>query len=248
MSLRVHVVTLFPELFAAPASLGVVGRAVASGRVDVRCVDPRDFTHDRHRTVDDTPYGGGAGMVLKAPPLVDAVESVVGAGNPRQVPIVLLSPQGQRFDQARAQVMAQWSEFVLVCGRYKAIDERVREVLAPIELSIGDYVLSGGEPAALVVLDAVARLVPGVLGDEDSAATDSFGAGGERGLDCAYYTRPAEYRGLAVPEVLVSGDHARIEDWRRDDAARRTRERRPDLVAAPLGHEPEPNAHKRSTP
>jgi tRNA (guanine37-N1)-methyltransferase len=231
MSLCVHVVTLFPEYFTAPAAVGVLGRAVASGEIAVRCIDPRTFTTDRHRTVDDYPYGGGAGMVLKAPPVVDAVESAVGAGNPRGVPVVLLSPQGERFDQARAHAMAGWGEFVLLCGRYKAIDERVRDLVVTHELSVGDYVLSGGEPAALVVLDAVARLVPGVLGDEDSAETDSFGTDGNGPLDCGYYTRPPEFRGLTVPEVLISGHHARIEDWRRDDARKRTRDRRPDLHA-----------------
>jgi tRNA (guanine37-N1)-methyltransferase len=235
MSLRVHVVTLFPELFAAPTRVGVLGRGVAAGLIAVDTVDPRAFTSDRHRTVDDYPYGGGAGMVLKAPPVVDAVESVVGAGNAGGMPVVLLSPQGERFDQARAHAMAGWGEFVLVCGRYKAIDERVRELVVTHELSVGDYVLSGGEPAALVVLDAVARLVPGVLGDEDSAESDSFGADGASGLDCSWYTRPAEYRGLQVPDVLTSGHHARIEDWRRDDAARRTRTRRPDLASPAAG-------------
>ncbi len=234
--MRVHVVTLFPEWFTAPTTTGIAGRAAALGRVEVLCVNPRDFVHDRHRTVDDTPYGGGAGMVLKAPPLVDAVESIVGPGNPRQVPVVLLTPQGERFTQAQAHAMAAWDEYVLVCGRYKAIDERFRQLVVTHELSIGDYVLSGGEPAALVVLDAVVRLLPGALGDEDSAATDSFGTGGGGALDCSYYTRPPVYRGLEVPEVLISGHHAHIESWRRQDADQRTRARRPDLAAMPAAH------------
>jgi tRNA (guanine37-N1)-methyltransferase len=169
-------------------------------------------------------------MILKAPPLVEAVESLVGEGNPRRVPVVLLSPQGEAFGQGRAVEMAGWPEFVLVCGRYKAVDERFRELLVTHELSIGDYVLSGGEPAALVVVDAVVRLLPGALGDEDSAESDSFGA--ERGghLDCAYYTRPPEYRGLAVPEVLLSGHHAQIEAWRQRESRARTQVRRPDLL------------------
>jgi tRNA (guanine37-N1)-methyltransferase len=246
MSLRIHVVTLFPEFFAAPVRTGVLGRALASGRVRVECTDPRDFTHDRHRSVDDTPYGGGAGMVLKAPPVVEAVESLVGAGNPRRVPVVLLSPQGERFDQSRAGAMATWGEFVLVCGRYKAIDERVRELVITHELSVGDFILSGGEAAALVVVDAVARLVPGVLGNEDSADSDSFGADGSAGLDCSYYTRPLEYRGLVVPEVLVSGDHARIDAWRRQDAARRTQVRRPDLSPRPAAGRVSMSVHERS--
>jgi len=227
---------LFPEVFAAPAATGIVGRAIEMGLVDFGCVNPRDFTHDRHRTVDDTPYGGGAGMVLKVPPLVDAVESVTGVANPRRVPVVLLSPQGERFTQARAHEMSGWDEFVLVCGRYKAIDERFRALAVTHEMSIGDYVLSGGEPAANVILDAVVRLLPGALGDEDSAETDSFGTDGKGPLDCGYYTRPAEYRGLAVPEILISGHHARIEEWRRHDAEERTRARRPDLAAKPAAH------------
>lgn len=234
--MRIRIVTLFPEVFAAPVSTGIVGRAVAMGLVDFGCVNPRDFTADRHRTVDDTPYGGGAGMVLKAPPFVDAVESVAGAGNPRAVPVVLLSPQGERFTQARAHEMAGWDEFVLVCGRYKAIDERFRALCVTHEMSVGDYVLSGGEPAANVILDAVVRLLPGALGDEDSAETDSFGTDGAGPLDCGYYTRPPEYRGLVVPEILISGHHARIEEWRRHDAEERTRARRPDLAAKPATH------------
>jgi tRNA (guanine37-N1)-methyltransferase len=228
---RIDVVTLFPEFFAAPLAAGVVGRAVDERRVAIGCVNPRDFTTDRHRTVDDAPYGGGAGMVLKAPPLVEAVESVTGAGNPSRIPVVLLSPQGERFTQSVAHRMASWQRWVLVCGRYKAVDERVRELVVTEELSIGDYVLSGGEPAALVVLDAVVRLLPGVLGDEASAESDSFGKDGTGGLDCDYYTRPPEYRGLRVPDPLLSGHHARIAAWRQRQSDERTRTRRPDLAA-----------------
>ncbi len=238
--MRVDIVTLFPEYFAVPLSTGVVGRAVKEGRAQVACVNPRDFTTDRHRTVDDYPYGGGPGMVLKAPPFVDAVESLVGNGNPEQVPVLLLSPQGERFDQAMARSMASWPRMVIVCGRYKGIDERVRELVVTREISIGDYVLSGGEPAALVLLDALLRLLPGVLGDEESAETDSFGIDGSGPLDCGYYTRPPEYRGLQVPEVLLSGHHARIEAWRRAEAAARTRSRRPERSApVPPSTEPE---------
>lgn len=228
--MRVHLVTLFPEFFAVPLQTAIVGRAVQAGLVEFGVVNPRDFTHDRHRTVDDYPYGGGAGMILKAPPLVDAVESLVGAGNPRRVPVVLLSPQGERFAQSQAAAMAGWPEFVLVCGRYKAVDERFRDLLVSHELSVGDYVLSGGEPAALVVIDAVVRLLPGALGDEDSAGSDSFAAERQGYLDCAYYTRPPEYRGLHVPEVLLSGHHAQIDAWRRHESEARTRQRRPDLL------------------
>lgn len=239
--MRVDIVTLFPEFFSVPLSSGVVGRAVQQGRATIACLNPRDFTTDRHRTVDDYPYGGGPGMVLKAPPLVEAVESVVGPGNPGQIPVVLLSPQGERFDQAKARAMASWPRLVIVCGRYKGIDERVRELVVTQELSVGDYVLSGGEPAALVILDAVVRLLPGVLGDEESAETDSFGVDGTSGLDCGYYTRPAEYRGLQVPEVLLSGHHARIDAWRHAEAEERTRVRRPELAApGPANARPQP--------
>lgn len=231
--MKVHFVSLFPEFFQAPLATTIIGRAVQRGLVEFRTVNPRDFTADRHRTVDDYAYGGGPGMILKAAPMVDAVESVTGAGNPRRLPVVLLSPQGERFDQARAAQWAAWSEWVLVCGRYKAVDERFRDLVVTHEISVGDYVLSGGEPAALVLVDAVVRLLPGALGDEDSAETDSFGAGGRAPLDCAYYTRPPEYRGLRVPEVLLSGHHAEIESWRRRNAAERTRARRPDLESPP---------------
>ena len=229
--MRIDIVTLFPEFFGVPLATGVVGRAVQEGRVSIGCTNPRDFTVDRHRTVDDYPYGGGAGMILKAPPFVDAVQSVVGRDNPEKIPVVLLSPQGERFTQARAHTIAGWERWVLVCGRYKAIDERFRKLVVTHELSVGDFVLSGGEPAALVVLDAVLRLLPGVLGDEDSAETDSFGPDGTGGLDCEYYTRPPEYRGLQVPEVLLSGHHARIAAWRREESAARTRARRPELLS-----------------
>ena len=230
--MRVHVVTLFPEFFEVPLQTAIPGRAAQAGLVRFELVNPRDFTHDRHRTVDDYPYGGGAGMILKAPPLVEAVESIVEPGNPRGVPVVLLSPQGERFTQARAAAMSRWPELVLVCGRYKAVDERVRQLVVTHELSIGDYVLSGGEPAALVVIDALVRLLPGALGDEDSAESDSFGPEGGGGLDSAYYTRPAQYRSLQVPEVLLSGHHAQIAAWRRQDAFERTRARRPELAGA----------------
>jgi tRNA (guanine37-N1)-methyltransferase len=244
--MRIDIVTLFPDYFAAALAAGVVGRAVETGLVGVGCVNPRDFTSDRHRTVDDYPYGGGAGMVLKAPPLVDAVESLVGRDNPAGTPVVLLTPQGRRFDQALSREMSAWDRWVLVCGRYKGVDERFRALCVTHEVSIGDYVLSGGEPAALVVLDAVVRLLPGVLGNEDSAETDSFGVGGQAGLDCAQYTRPAEYRGLHVPDVLLSGHHARIAAWRQEEKAARTRERRPDL-APPSGAQPDRNTDLDST-
>jgi len=228
--MRAHVVTLFPEFFTGPLALSILGRVVDRGVARVTCTNPRDFATDRHRTVDDAPYGGGPGMIMKAPVWVDAVESLVGMGNPRRVPVILLSPQGKPFRQARAAALARTPEFVLVCGRYKALDERFKQLVVTEEISMGDFVLSGGEPAALVVLDAVVRLLPGALGDEHSAAGDSFGIEGGGGLDCAYYTRPPVYRGHAVPPVLISGHHARVATWRADDAATRTRALRPDLV------------------
>jgi tRNA (guanine37-N1)-methyltransferase len=226
---RISVVTLFPEFFESPLRAALLHRAGEKGLVSFRFVNPRDFTQDKHRSVDDYPYGGGPGMILRPEPIVDAVESITRPGNPDGIPVVLLSPQGQRFRQEKAVAMSAWPEIVLLCGRYKGMDERVRELVVTEELSAGDYVLSGGEAAALMMIDAVVRLLPGALGDRDSAASDSFSQGWRGGLDCAYYTRPPEYRGLQVPEVLLSGHHARIAEWRHREAEARTRTRRPDL-------------------
>jgi tRNA (guanine37-N1)-methyltransferase len=229
MAMRIHIVTLFPEFFESPLRCGIAYRALQAGVASFRCVNPRDFTRDRHRTVDDAPYGGGPGMILKPEPMVEAIEHITGAGNPARMPVTLLSPQGPVFTQRRARELAQLPDLVLVCGRYKAMDERVRQLVITDELSVGDYVLSGGEPACLAVLDAVLRLLPGAIGDQESAETDSFEPAAEGGLDCAYYTRPPEYRGLSVPETLLSGNHAEIAAWRRNDARARTASRRPDL-------------------
>ena len=230
--MKIRVVTLFPEFFESPLSAGIPNRAAQAGLVDFAFVNPRDFTEDRHRTVDDTPYGGGAGMVLKPEPMIDAVESVTGKGNPRGVPVILLSPQGPVMTQTKAQRLAELPEVAFVCGRYKAVDERVHDLVITEELSVGDFVLSGGEPACLLAIDSIVRLLPGALGDADSSDTDSFGGHWQGGLDCAYYTRPVEYRGLRVPDVLLSGHHARIEEWRRLQAQDRTRRKRPDLLRA----------------
>ncbi len=227
--MRIAVVTLFPEFFDSPLAAGILHRARDRGLVEFVFVNPRDFTHDRHRTVDDYPYGGGPGMILRPEPFVEAVESLTGADNPQRRPVILMSPQGQPFTQAKAEALAREPELVFVCGRYKGLDERVRELVVTEELSVGDYVLSGGEPAGLCIIDALVRLQPGALGDEDSAATDSFSSEWHGGLDCAYYTRPPEYRGLSVPEVLLSGHHARIAAWRREQSEARTRARRADL-------------------
>ncbi len=219
--MKINVVTIFPEFFEVPLGTSIPGRAAAAGLVEYRVVDLRRFTHDRHRTVDDEPYGGGAGMVMKPEPFYEAVDELEPEG-----PVVLLSPRGRMFDHDTAVRYAMETELTLLCGHYKGVDERVARGLATEELSVGDYVLSGGEPAALVVMDAVVRLLPGAMSDHESAANDSFYDGL---LAPPVYTRPAEYRGMKVPEVLRSGDHARVAEWRREQAARLTEERRPEL-------------------
>ena len=216
--LRVNIITIFPEFFSGPLSLSIPARAVAAGGVAYNVVDLRDFTHDKHRTVDDYPYGGGAGMVMKPGPFFEAVEHI-GA----KAPIVLLSARGRRFSHADASRYASGEELTILCGHYKDVDQRVADHLATEELSLGDFVLSGGEPAALAIVDATVRLLPGAMSDFDSARTDSFF---EEGLSAPSYTRPPEYRGFTVPDVLLSGDHKRIADWRRAESERLTRERR----------------------
>jgi tRNA (guanine37-N1)-methyltransferase len=221
---RVDVFTIFPEYLLGPLDTSLLGRARRAGVLDVRVHDPRAYTDDPHRSVDDTPFGGGAGMILRPEPLFRAVETV---DPPR--PLFLLSPGGRRLDQALAQELAATPGFSLLCGRYEGVDQRVADHLCDGELSVGDYVLAGGEAAALVVVEAVTRLVPGVLGNDDSSEHESFAGGGGL-LEEPQYTRPAEFRGWAVPPVLRSGDHAEIARWRRTEARRRTRERRPDLL------------------
>jgi tRNA (guanine37-N1)-methyltransferase len=221
--LEIAVVTLFPEFFAEPLGLSIPGRAAAKGLVRYRVVALREYTHDRHQTADDTPYGGGAGMVLRPEPFFEALDALKPEG-----PVVLLSARGRRFDHAEAVRLSVGSSLTLLCGHYKDVDQRVADHLATEELSVGDVVLSGGEPAALCVIDAVVRLLPGALGDHESAASDSYYEGL---LAPPSYTRPAEYRGHAVPGVLLSGDHGKIEMWRQAEAERLTRERRPDLWA-----------------
>jgi len=220
--MKINIVTIFPGFFAEPLSLSIPGRAARAGLVEYRVVDLRDYTHDRHRTVDDTPYGGGTGMVMKPEPFFEAVEELDPAG-----PVVLMSARGRPFRHEDAVRLAVQPELTLLCGHYKDVDQRVAEDLATEELSLGDFVLSGGEVAALAVTDAVVRLQPGALGTHESAASDSFYEEGL--LSAPSYTRPPEYRGHAVPEVLLSGDHARIEAWRRRRAEELTQERRPDL-------------------
>ncbi|PYQ55188.1 MAG: tRNA (guanosine(37)-N1)-methyltransferase TrmD [Acidobacteria bacterium] len=224
--LRIDVVTIFPDMVQAPLAEGIVRRAVDAGLATIDVHDLREFTDGRHRSVDDTPFGGGPGMVMKAEPILRAVESLGPAASGRRA-IVLLSPRGARFDQAMAARFAGVDELVLLCGRYEGIDERVREILGAEEVSLGDFVLTGGEVAALAVIEASVRLLPGALGDEGSAEADSFSDGI---LDFPHYTRPADVRGRRVPEVLLSGDHEKIRRWRRKEALRATRERRPDLL------------------
>jgi tRNA (guanine37-N1)-methyltransferase len=216
---KINVVSLFPDFFRIPLGLSIPARAAAAGQVTFNLVDLRDYTHDRHRTVDDYPYGGGAGMVMKPAPFFEAVEAVAPAEGS---PVVLMSARGRRFTQADAVRFAAVPELTFLCGHYKDVDQRVADHLATEELSLGDFVLSGGEPAALAMIDATVRLLPGAMSDLDSAFGDSFW---ERGLSAPSYTRPADYRGHAVPEILLSGDHARIAKWRREEGERLTRER-----------------------
>ena len=226
--MKIDIVTIFPTMVQGPLAEGVVGRAITGGLLDVRVHDLRDYTTDRHRVVDDTPFGGGPGMVLKPEPVFAAVERIRSErGAPDAV--LLTSPEGERFTHAVAKRLSALEHIVVLCGRYEGVDERVRTGLATGALSIGDYVLSGGELPALVIVDAVARLVPGVVGDESSVARDTFARGL---LDYPQYTRPAEFRGMRVPPVLLSGHHRDIERWRRREALARTLERRPDLLAS----------------
>lgn len=222
--MRIDVVTIFPGYFEGPLREALLGRAIADDLLQVRVRDLRDATIDRHRTVDDTPFGGGPGMVMKPEPWFDAVESIDGWGGARRI---LFSPAGRRLDQPLVEALVEAPHLILLCGRYEGIDERVAEHLATDEISIGDYVLSGGEAAAVVLIEAISRLIEGVIGDPGSVAADSFTTGL---LDHPHYTRPASFRDWEVPEVLRSGDHARIEAWRAAQALERTRARRPDLL------------------
>ena len=229
--MKFHVVTLFPEMFDSVLNASIIGRAIQSGLVTVEFVNPRDFTRDSHRTVDAPPYGGGPGMVLMAPPLFDAVESVLESYADGTRPMtVMMSPHGPRFNQRAAEELAQQDAMILVCGHYEGVDERFVEHCVDLEVSVGDFVLTGGEIASMAVIDAVARLIPGVLGDEMSSANESFSSEVGGLLESAVYTRPATYRGWRVPEVLLSGDHSAIEQFRRSSSATRTLKRRPDLM------------------
>ncbi len=221
--MKIDVLTLFPAMFAGPLDESIIKRARQAGLLDLQIYNLRDYAHDRHRTVDDRPFGGGPGMLLKPEPIFEAVEALAR----ERTQVILLSPAGRPFSQAIATELARLDDILLVCGHYEGFDERVREQLADDELSIGDYVLTNGALPAMVVIDAVTRLLPGALGDDESACQESFSQGL---LEYPQYTRPAEFRGLKVPEVLLSGNHAEIAKWRADQARRRTRERRPDLL------------------
>jgi tRNA (guanine37-N1)-methyltransferase len=220
---KIDVLTLFPAMFAGPLDESIVKRAREAGLLDLKIHNLRDWTHDRHKTVDDRPFGGGPGMLLKVEPLFEAIESL----QREKTKVILLSPSGRKFTQAIARELAQENDLLLVCGSYEGFDERMREKLADDDLSIGDYVLTNGALPAMVVIDAVARLLPGVLGDDESSRDESFSHGL---LEYPQYTRPAEFRGMKVPEVLLSGNHAEIEKWRRDQAKLRTEKQRPDLL------------------
>lgn len=225
--MKFHVLTIFPEFFRGPFEHGVVQRAASAGLIAIEIHDLRNWTYDRHRTVDDRPFGGGEGMLLKAGPIFEAVESIWPERSEGRK-VALLSAQGRRFDQALAREFAALDELLLICGRYEGVDERVAEHLADYEISIGDYVLSGGELGAAVVIDAVARLKEGVLGNQNSAVFESFSGNGL--LDCPQYTRPADFRGWKAPEVLLGGNHERIRNWRLEAARQKTARLRPDLI------------------
>ena len=220
--MKIDVLTLFPAMFAGPLDESIVKRARESALLDLKIHQLRDWAHDRHKTVDDRPFGGGPGMLLKVEPLFEAIESL----QREKSRVILLSPSGRKFDQAIARELAQQEDLILVCGSYEGFDERVREALADDELSIGDYVLTNGALPAMVVIDAVTRLLPGVLGDDESSHDESFSHGL---LEYPHYTRPVDFKGWRVPEILLSGNHAAIAKWRRAQAVRRTAERRPDL-------------------
>lgn len=236
--MQFEVFTLLPEVFPPYLESSILQRARQRGLIDVRIHNIRDYAHDKHHMTDDTPYGGGGGMVMKPEPVFEAVEAILGPRattspvplyqmEDEPVPVILLTPQGRLFDQRAAEELSHYARIALLCGRYEGVDERIREHLVTDEISIGDYVLTGGELPALIIIDAVARLIPGVLGDPEGAADDSHAMGL---LEYPHYTRPPEFRGWKVPDVLLSGDHGRIEKWRREQAVLRTFQRRPDML------------------
>lgn len=228
--MRFHIVTVFPDFFSGPFQHGIIGRAQADGKLEIRIHDLRNWTYDRHRTVDDRPFGGGEGMLLKPQPLFEAVRAILPDRSGKRN-VVLLSAQGRPFDQSMAREFSGLEELLLICGRYEGVDERVSEHLVDDEVSIGDFVLSGGELAAAVIVDAVGRLLPGVLGNKNSSLNESFSDQNEGLLDCPQYTRPADFCGWKVPEVLLGGNHEEIKRWRRDASREKTARLRPDLIS-----------------
>ena len=238
--MRIDVLTLFPGLFEAFCTTSIVGRAASDGLVDIVLTDYRDFTHDRHRSVDDRPFGGGSGMVMMCGPVYEAVEHLATELGTEPVKI-LLTPQGEPFTQRMAVDLATESNLLLLCGHYEGFDERIREGLRPREVSIGDFVLSGGEPAAMVLIDAVVRLLPGALGDPNSTVEESFSL---NLLEYPQYTRPREFRGMRVPDILLSGDHAKMAAWRQEQAIERTRRRRPDLLRGSSAGQAQPDVDR----
>jgi tRNA (guanine37-N1)-methyltransferase len=225
--MRFDIITVFPELFAGVLDCGIIRRARQAGLADIRIINLRDFTTDKHKSVDNRPYGGGEGMVLMPGPLFEAIEFCRGSEASPGSQVVLTTPQGETWTQEMAVQFSGIAHTILICGRYEGVDQRVIDTVVDREVSIGDFILTGGEIAAMVVLDSVVRLLPGALGNTDSAVNESFSSGL---LDCPHYTRPAEFRGLSVPEVLLSGDHARIENWRKEKALERTRQKRPEML------------------
>jgi tRNA (guanine37-N1)-methyltransferase len=225
--MRFDILSLFPDIFQGYLGESLLKRAIQAGLVDVRLHNIRDWSKSKHHQVDDRPFGGGPGMVLMAPTVIECVEAVQADAEPGH--LVMLTPQGRRLDQAAVERLAGHRRLLLLCGRYEGFDERIRDILKPEEISLGDFILNGGEVAAMAVVDATIRLVPGVLGDEDSSASDSF-SGARRWLEFPQYTRPREYRGLETPEILLSGNHEEIARWREEQSRRRTKDRRPDLL------------------
>jgi tRNA (guanine37-N1)-methyltransferase len=233
--MQFDVFTILPEVFPTYLDTSILKKARERGLIEVRVHNIRDYTHDKHHTTDDTPYGGGGGMVMKPEPIFEAIESVLGLASPptqptpdSNIPVILLTPQGRVFNQTIAEELSRYDRIALLCGRYEGIDERIREHLVTDEISIGDYVLTGGEIPALILIDAVSRLIPGVLGDPTGAEDDSHSMGL---LEYPHYTKPADFRGWKVPDILLSGDHAKIEKWRREQALLRTATKRPDMLA-----------------
>ncbi|MDA7922179.1 tRNA (guanosine(37)-N1)-methyltransferase TrmD [Verrucomicrobiales bacterium] len=223
--MKIDIVTIFPEIAEAPLNSSIMGRAIAGGYVEINFHDLREFTTDKHRQVDDTPYGGGPGMVMKPEPFFAAIEKIKTPA----AKVIFLTPQGKQFKQARAVDLSKEEHLIFLCGHYEGVDHRVVEALVDEEISIGDYVLTNGTIAAAIVVDSVVRLIPGVLGDDQSAAVESFSGDGKR-IEAPHYTRPAEFQGMAVPDILLSGNHAKIDEWRDEMAEQRTRENRPDLL------------------